>query len=75
MGGPSDGAPQSISVFGTIAQINHYVKSDGIRFKPTGAGASRIDVTLLRLAVSSTTGAWIVVDSETREMTVTTEVG
>lgn len=75
MSGPSDGAPQSISFFGTIAQINHFVTSDGIQFKPTKTGASRIDVTLLRLAVSSTTGGWIVVDSETKEMTVTTEVG
>lgn len=75
MSGPSDGVPQSISFFGTIPQINQYVTTTGLQFKATREGDSKIDVTLLRLAVSSTTGGWIVVDSETNEMTITTGIG
>lgn len=74
MSGPSDGVSQSISFFGTIQQINQYVPT-GIQFKATREGDSKIDVTLLRLAVSSTTGGWIVVNSKTNEMTVTTGIG
>jgi hypothetical protein len=32
MSGPLDGVPQSISFFGTIQQINHYVSATGIHF-------------------------------------------
>ena len=70
MSGPSDGVPQSISLFGTIQQINQYVSATAIQFKATTGGQSKIDVTLLRLAVSSTTGGWIVIDSETKEMRI-----
>jgi hypothetical protein len=70
MSGPSDGVPQSVTLFGTIQQINQYVSATGLQFKATSGGQSKIDVTLLRLAVSSATGGWIVIDSETKEMRV-----
>lgn len=72
MTGPTDGVAQSVSLFGTVEEINRYVNAVGIRFKATRDGESKIDVTLLRLAVSATTGGWIVVDSKTDELTVAT---
>jgi hypothetical protein len=51
------------------------LSATGIQFKATAAGQSKIDVTLLRLAVSSNTGGWIVVASETKEMHVDAGAG
>ena len=52
----------SRSTVGTITEINDYLATTGVSFKGTRVGDAKIDVTLLRLAISSTTGGWIVVD-------------